>query len=90
MLSLVESMLENPQVVLSAQLDRLQTEIIERLKREGVEYEERMEELDKLEHPKPLRDFTYDLFNAYRPATRGWATTTSGPSRWPATCSSGP
>jgi hypothetical protein len=24
-----------------------------------------MAELDKLEHPKPLRDFTYDLFNAY-------------------------
>jgi superfamily II RNA helicase len=64
-LSLVESVLESPQVVLNAQLDRLRTETIARLKREGVEYEERMAELDKLEHPKPLRDFTYDLFNAY-------------------------
>jgi superfamily II DNA/RNA helicase len=64
-LSLVESVLENPAVVLNSQLDRLRGETIERLKREGVEYEERMAELDKLEHPKPLRDFTYDLFNAY-------------------------
>ena len=67
-LSLVEAVLENPGTVLRAQLDRLRTETIERLKREGVEYEERMAELDKLEHPKPLREFTYDLFNAY--ATR--------------------
>ncbi len=64
-LSLVESVLENPAVVLNAQLSRLRTETIERLKREGVEYEERMAELDKLEYPKPLREFTYDLFNAY-------------------------
>ncbi|HEX6568181.1 MAG TPA: DUF3516 domain-containing protein, partial [Acidimicrobiales bacterium] len=64
-LSVVEAVLENPGVVLAAQLDRLRTETIERLKRQGVEYEERMAELDKLEHPKPLRDFTYDLFNAY-------------------------
>jgi superfamily II RNA helicase len=64
-LSLVEAVLDNPSVVLNAQLDRMRTETIERLKREGVEYEERMAELDKLEHPKPLRDFTYDLFNAY-------------------------
>jgi superfamily II RNA helicase len=67
-LSIVESVLENPTVVLNAQLDRLRSETIARLKREGVEYEERMAELDKLEHPKPLRDFTYELFNAY--ATR--------------------
>ncbi len=67
-LSVVESVLENPGTVLRAQLDRLRTETIERLKREGVEYEERMAELDKLEHPKPLRDFTYELFNDY--ATR--------------------
>ena len=64
-LSIVESVLENPGVVIAAQLDRLRTETIERLKREGVEYEQRMAELDKLEHPKPLRDFTYSLFDAY-------------------------
>ena len=65
-LSIVESTLDNPGPILAAQLDRLKTEVINRLKTEGVEYEERMEILEKLEHPKPLRDFTYDLFDQYR------------------------
>jgi len=65
-LSIVESTLDNPGPVLAAQLDRLKTEVINRLKTEGVEYEERMEILEKLEYPKPLRDFTYDLFDQYR------------------------
>jgi superfamily II RNA helicase len=64
-LTLVESILENPRPVLMAQLDRLKSETIERLKAEGVEYEQRMEELEKLEHPKPNRDFIYDTFNAF-------------------------
>ncbi|MFP4513052.1 MAG: DEAD/DEAH box helicase [Acidimicrobiales bacterium] len=67
-LSLVEAVLENPGVILAAQLDKLRGELVARLKSEGVEYDQRMEELDRLEYPKPLRDFTYDLFNAY--ATR--------------------
>jgi hypothetical protein len=65
-LSVVESTLDNPGPVLAAQLDRLKTEVVNQLKSEGVEYEERMEILEKLEYPKPLRDFTYDLFDAYR------------------------
>jgi superfamily II RNA helicase len=64
-LSLVESVLENPGVIIAAQLDKLRSDTLARLKQEGVEYEQRMAELDKLEHPKPLRDFTYDLFNQY-------------------------
>jgi hypothetical protein len=64
-LSMVESVLDNPGVVIAAQLDRLRSETLAQLKREGVEYEERMAELDKLEHPKPLRDLTYDAFNLY-------------------------
>ena len=35
------------------------------MKAEGVEYEQRMEELEKLEYPKPLRDFVYETFNAF-------------------------
>jgi superfamily II RNA helicase len=64
-LTLVESILENPQVVLYAQLDRLKTEKVAAMKAEGIEYEQRMEELDKLEYPKPLRDLIYDSFNAF-------------------------
>jgi hypothetical protein len=32
---------------------------------EGIEYDQRMEELEKLEHPKPNREFVYDTFNAF-------------------------
>jgi superfamily II RNA helicase len=65
-LSIVEATLDDPAPVLKAQLDRVKTELLAELKRRGVEYEERMEELAKCEHPKPLREFTYELFDAYR------------------------
>ena len=35
------------------------------MKMQGMEYNERMEELEKLEHPKPNRDFIYSTFNAF-------------------------
>src|SRR4029450_640574 len=44
------------------QLDALKTERLAELKARGVEYAERMEELEKLEDPKPLRDFGYGAF----------------------------
>lgn len=65
-LSLVESVLEHPRVVLAAQLDKLRGELIARLKEQGVEYEQRMAELEQLEHPKPLADLIYGRFDAYR------------------------
>ena len=64
-LSLVEAILENPRPVLFAQLDRVKGETVAALKAQGVEYEQRMEELEKLEWPKPNRDFIYDTFNAF-------------------------
>jgi hypothetical protein len=70
--SVVEATLANPGPVLAAQLDRVRTEALTALKAAGVEYEERMEALDKLEYPKPLREWTYDLFDAYR-VTQPWA-----------------
>ena len=53
-LSIIESVPENPGVVLAAQLDLLRAEAIAEMKADGIPYEERMEELDKLEYPKPL------------------------------------
>ncbi|HLH46904.1 MAG TPA: DUF3516 domain-containing protein [Acidimicrobiales bacterium] len=70
--SVAEATLDNPSVVLAAQLDKLKGETLAELKARGVEYEERMEVLDGLEYPKPLRDWTYDLFDAYRVA-HPWA-----------------
>ena len=71
-LSIVEATLDDPRPILMAQLDRLKGEVIAKLKAQGMEYDERMEVLGKLEHPKPLRDFTYDLFDQYRQA-QPWA-----------------
>jgi hypothetical protein len=64
-LTLVESIVENPDVVLRKQLDALKTEKMAELKAAGVEYEQRIEELDKMEWPKPNRDFIYETFNAF-------------------------
>jgi superfamily II RNA helicase len=64
--SVVEATVDNPTPVLIAQLDRLKTETLAQLKADGMEYEARMEVLEKLEYPKPLRDWTYDLFDTYR------------------------
>ncbi|XXF80682.1 DUF3516 domain-containing protein [Myxococcaceae bacterium GXIMD 01537] len=63
--TLVESILENPEVVLYAQLHQLKGEKIAEMKAQGMEYDERMAELDKLEWPKPLREFIYTTFNLF-------------------------
>ncbi|MGC8513811.1 MAG: DEAD/DEAH box helicase [Acidimicrobiales bacterium] len=64
--SVVESTLANPGPVLAAQLDKLRSEAMTAMKAAGVPYEERIEALEKLEYPKPLRDWTYELFDSYR------------------------
>ena len=65
-LSMVEASLEDPGTVLAAQLWKRKTEVIDELKAAGVEYEDRMAVLETVEHPKPLRDLTYELFDGYR------------------------
>jgi len=70
--SVVESTLENPTVVLRRQLDKLKGQLLAELKAEGVEYEERMEALSQLEWPKPLAEFIYAVFDAFR-TVHAWA-----------------
>ena len=65
-LSVLESVLENPGVVLAAQTERLRVELLGELKAQGVPYEERMERLAEVEHPKPLREFLYGAFGVFR------------------------
>ncbi len=65
MVTLVESVLEDPKVILFRQIDLIKGELVARLKAEGVPYEERMAELDKVEHPKPLRELVYESFNGF-------------------------
>ena len=65
LLTLVESILENPDLILRRQVDRLKTEKMGELKAQGMEYDQRIEELEKIEHPKPNRDFIYNTFNEF-------------------------
>lgn len=65
LLSLAESILEDPDAILRRQLDKLKGDKVAEMKAAGVEYDARMEELEKLEYPKPERDFIYDTFNQF-------------------------
>jgi len=64
-LSLVESILESPKVILLSQIDKLKQQKIAELKADGMDYDERIAQLEKVQHPKPLGDFIYAAFNAF-------------------------
>lgn len=65
LLALIESILENPESILRKQLDRVKTIKMNEMKMAGIPYEERIEELEKLEYPKPDREFIYSTFNDF-------------------------
>jgi superfamily II RNA helicase len=67
-LTLCEAIVEDTEVILRAQVSRAKGDEINRLKAEGVPYEERMEKIEHIEHPKPLREFLYETFNAFSAA----------------------
>jgi hypothetical protein len=65
-ISLIESILENPDIVLRKQVDLLKSELMARLKDEGMEFDDRIALLDQVEHPKPGAEFIYTTFNAFK------------------------
>lgn len=65
LLTLVESILEDPDIILRKQLDKVKDQKMAEMKMEGIEYDKRLEELEKLEPPKPNREFVYSTFNAF-------------------------
>jgi superfamily II RNA helicase len=64
--SVIESTLEDPRPVLSAQQFRARGEAVAAMKAEGIEYEERMELLESVTHPRPLADLLEAAYEAYR------------------------
>ncbi|MCS1409001.1 MAG: putative helicase HelY [Verrucomicrobia subdivision 3 bacterium] len=64
-ISLVESILEDPQVILMKQLDKIKEQALAAMKEEGLDYDQRMEGLEKLEYPKPNREFIYSTYNEF-------------------------
>ena len=67
-LTLCEAIVEDPDAILRRQIDKLKAEKLAELKAEGVDYAERMEKLEQIEHPKPRREFLYETFNAFAAA----------------------
>jgi superfamily II RNA helicase len=68
LLTLCEAIVEDPEPLLRRQVDKAKSEKLEEMRAAGVPYEERMEKLELIEHPKPLREFLYDTFNAFKAA----------------------
>jgi Domain of unknown function (DUF3516) len=64
-ITLVEAVIEDPEVILRAQVDKLKGLKVAELKAAGVEYDERMAELEKIEHPKPNLEFLTASFAAF-------------------------
>lgn len=64
-LSLVESIQEHPHALLRRQVDRRKTEALAAMKAEGMDYEDRIAELQDITWDKPDAEFIYDTFNAW-------------------------
>jgi hypothetical protein len=65
-LSVIESTLDDPRQVLSAQQFKARGEAVAQMKADGIEYEERLELLDGVTHPKPLAELLEAGFEIYR------------------------
>jgi superfamily II RNA helicase len=63
--SVIESVLDDPGVVLSAQRSKAKGDLIAELKAAGMEYEERMERLEQVTYPKPLEEELGAAFALY-------------------------
>ncbi len=64
-LTVIESIVENPGAILKRQVDTLKARKLAELKQKGVEYDERMEELEKVFYPQPEREFLYGTFDLF-------------------------
>ncbi|MFT4688206.1 MAG: superfamily II RNA helicase [Limisphaerales bacterium] len=64
-ISMVEAILEDPAAVLRKQVDLAKSELMGKMKAEGIEYDERIERLEEVEHPKPGKEFIYQTYNAF-------------------------
>ena len=64
--SVIESTLEDPRPVLSAQRFKARGEAVAAMKADGVDYDERMELLEQVTHPRPLAELLDDAYEMYR------------------------
>ena len=65
-LSVLESTLEDPRQVLSAQRSKARGEAVAAMKAEGIEYDERMELLEEVSYPRPMAELLEHAYESYR------------------------
>jgi hypothetical protein len=70
-ISVLEATLDDPRPVLSAQQHMARGEAVAAMKAEGIEYDQRMELLENVTHPKPLEELLDAAFATYR-ASQPW------------------
>ncbi|WP_314094988.1 DUF3516 domain-containing protein [Microbacterium foliorum] len=73
MISIVESTLDDPRAILGQQEFQARGEAVAAMKREGIEYDERMELLEEITYPKPLDELlsaAFETFSAAQPWIR--------------------
>jgi hypothetical protein len=63
--SVLESTLDNPRPLLSAQQFRARGEAVAAMKAEVIEYDERMELLESVTYPQPLADLLHGAYELY-------------------------
>ncbi len=69
--SVIESTLDNPRQVLSAQSNKARGEAVAAMKADGLEYDERMALLEDITYPMPLAELLTGAFVTYR-QTNPW------------------
>jgi superfamily II RNA helicase len=71
--SVVEATLDDPRPVLSSQQFQARGEAVAAMKAEGVEYDERMEALEAVTHPRPHAELLQEAFITFA-GTQPWVT----------------
>jgi superfamily II RNA helicase len=73
MISVIEATLEDPRPVTSQQQFLARGQAVAAMKAEGIEYEQRMDLLEDITHPQPLKRFLDAAFETYS-ASQAWVT----------------
>jgi superfamily II RNA helicase len=71
MISVIEATLDDPRPVTSQQQFLARGEAVAAMKAEGIEYDQRMELLEHITHPKPLEGLLTEAFETYS-ASQAW------------------
>jgi len=64
-ISIIESTLDDPRPIISQQQFLARGEAVNAMKAEGIEYDQRMELLEEVQHPQPLKELLDATFGEY-------------------------